>query len=95
MPRMKKRRSLSTNVTPEEYEIVRDAAQSRGQTISRFLLDILTLYLRYDFGERERWGGDRASFKTPETHARVCGNMRAARAERRKANKENKEEDGK
>jgi len=85
------RKSISTNVTADEYELILAAAAERKMTISRFLLEILSVYLNHSFLERRPWGGDRAWSKSPETHRRVCLKMEAAKAAKRKA-EEQKEE---
>jgi len=73
------RKSISTNVTADEYELILAAAAERKMTISRFLLEILSVYLNHSFLERRPWGGDRAWSKSPEVNARVVRKMNAVR----------------
>jgi len=86
------RRSISTNVTDDEYDLILSAAKERGLTISRFLIEILSVYLNYNFTFRRPWGGDRAWSKPPEVHHRVVEKMNVARAKKQEAERKAKKQ---
>lgn len=59
------------------------AAKERGLTFSAFITSLLARELGIELDALPKRGGDRSKFKTPETHARTCRQMRARQAAKR------------
>ena len=76
-------RNITLGFPEELYSHAQNTAFERGVSLS----EIIRLSVAKECGfygySSIKWGGDRSSSKTKDTHASVCARMRAAKAEKR------------
>jgi len=88
MPERKATSIFSVSLPKGLAEFAREKAEQEGLSFSALIKVSLAKYTGYKGSIFVQNGGDHASSKSAETHARVCEKMREAKARKRKGLRE-------